>query len=85
MTGLTHQNSAAQNATYGDINQSPYQLLPLPVVVVSPVDQVLNTSDGTTDDSFMYSGPTLHMVNPGIPRFFMSHPCISNRKCHIST
>jgi hypothetical protein len=59
MTSLTYQSSAAQNVTSSDVNQSPYQLLPLPqVVVISP-----DTSVGATNDSFIYPSPTLQLVN----------------------
>src|SRR5919112_3095789 len=61
---ITYQSSAAQNVTSGDVNQSPYQLLPLPeVVVVYPMDEAFKTSEGTANDSFIYPSPTLQLVN----------------------
>jgi hypothetical protein len=56
MIGLANQSSAAQNVTSGDANQSPYQLLPLPEVVVLSLSK-------TTNDSFLYPSPTLQLIN----------------------
>lgn len=49
--GFSSQNIFAQNTTYHESEhpQQPYQLLPLPeVVVISPIDGTFNTSN---DDS----------------------------------
>ncbi|HZD36954.1 MAG TPA: hypothetical protein VE130_17250, partial [Nitrososphaeraceae archaeon] len=49
----------------GEAYQSPYQLLPLPgIVVTSPLGQTYNASDENTNESYAFSSPTIQLVNP---------------------
>jgi hypothetical protein len=64
VAGFSYQNSAGQNVPSGGVYQSPYELLPLPEIMVTfPVGQTSNASSGNTNDSFVYPSPTLHLVN----------------------
>jgi len=64
VAGFSYQSSAGQNVPSGEVYQSPYELLPLPeIMVTSPVGQTSNTSGGNTNDSFVYPSPTLQLVN----------------------
>lgn len=63
-TSFSYQSSRGQDNSTGG-NQSSYQLLPLPDVVVtfpSPQSSI-NLSNENANDSFVYSSPTLQLVN----------------------
>ena len=67
--GFSSQNILAQNTTYHETEhpQQPYQLLPLPeVVVISPIDRTFNIANddsNNNNDSFVYSSPDLQLIN----------------------
>ena len=64
IASFSYQSSAGQNVSSVEADQSPYQLLPLPeVVVTSPLGQTSNTSGGNTNNSFVYDSPDLQLVN----------------------
>lgn len=65
VTGFSYQGSAGQNISSTSVNQSPYQLLPLPeVVVTSPAPETSeNVSNENNNDTFVYASPTLQLVN----------------------
>ena len=72
IVGFSSQNILAQNATYHEIEspQQPYHLSPLPdVVVISPMDRILNSTTGdnssstNSNTSFVYSSPDIQLVN----------------------
>jgi hypothetical protein len=71
--GFFIQNSLAQNTTYHEMEQDqkqPYQLLPLPeVVVTSPINGTFRLPSGDdgnsrgNNNSFAYSSPDVQLVN----------------------
>jgi hypothetical protein len=72
VVGFSSQNVLAQNITYHEMEhpQQPYQLSPLPdVVVISPIDGIFNsTSDDNSsstnnNSSLVYSSPDIQLIN----------------------
>lgn len=73
VVGFSSQYIFAQNTIYHESEhpQQPYELLPLPeVVVISPIDGAFNTVDddnvnssNSNNNSYVYSSPDIQLVN----------------------